>query len=127
MNPNELINTNVAGNYLVPTPDEIRALIPASEKSLDVVLKGREVIRQILDNKDRRLFVVIGPCSIHDTKAALEYAERLKKLADQVQETLVLVMRVYFEKPRTTTGWKGLINDPFLDDTFRIEDGLKKA
>src|SRR5690606_37039661 len=72
-----------------------------------------------------RLFVVVGPCSIHDVKAAMEYAGRLKKLAEEVQDTLYLVMRVYFEKPRTSVGWKGLINDPHIDDTFRIEEGLR--
>jgi 3-deoxy-7-phosphoheptulonate synthase len=91
------------------------------------VLAGREAIRNILDDKDRRLFVVIGPCSIHDPKAAMEYADRLKKLAGRVKETLFLVMRVYFEKPRTTVGWKGLINDPRMNDSFHIEEGLKLA
>jgi 3-deoxy-7-phosphoheptulonate synthase len=84
-------------------------------------------LRNILDRKDPRLFVVIGPCSIHDTGAALEYADRLRKLADDVSDTLYLVMRVYFEKPRTSVGWKGLINDPYMDDTFKIEDGLRKG
>lgn len=81
-------------------------------------------MRDILSGKDHRLFIVIGPCSIHDIKAAHEYADRLKVLADEVSDTLVLIMRVYFEKPRTTVGWKGLINDPYLDDSFKIEDGL---
>ncbi|MDX9875865.1 MAG: 3-deoxy-7-phosphoheptulonate synthase, partial [Spongiibacteraceae bacterium] len=75
-------------------------------------------------HKDHRMFLVVGPCSIHDVDAALDYARRLKALADEVQDTLVLVMRVYFEKPRTTVGWKGLINDPYLNDTFKIEEGL---
>ena len=85
---------------------------------------GRQVVRDILDGTDHRLFIVIGPCSIHDLKAAHEYADRLKALADEVSDTLFLVMRVYFEKPRTTVGWKGLINDPYLDASFKIEDGL---
>jgi 3-deoxy-7-phosphoheptulonate synthase len=88
------------------------------------VEEGREAIRNILERKDPRLFIVIGPCSIHDVKAAKEYAERLKVLSSKVDDTLLLVMRVYFEKPRTTVGWKGLINDPYLNDTFKIEDGL---
>src|SRR5690606_26589416 len=79
----------------------------------------------ILDRKDPRLFVVVGPCSIHDVDAAMDYAQRLKILAEEVSETLYLVMRVYFEKPRTSVGWKGLINDPHMDDTFRIEEGLR--
>lgn len=123
----DLINTNVGSNYLVPTPEEIRNLIPATEQSLKTSLQGRDVIHQILDDKDPRLFVVIGPCSIHDPAAAMEYATRLKKLAEEVSSTLFLVMRVYFEKPRTTVGWKGLINDPHMDDSFHIEEGLKKS
>jgi 3-deoxy-7-phosphoheptulonate synthase len=91
------------------------------------VLKGREAVRDILDRRDSRLFVVVGPCSIHDVKAAREYAGRLQALADRVAPTLKLIMRVYFEKPRTTVGWKGLINDPDLDDSFHIEKGILLA
>ncbi|MDL1871924.1 3-deoxy-7-phosphoheptulonate synthase [Deltaproteobacteria bacterium PRO3] len=127
MSEQKLVNVNVAGYNLLPTPKQIQAQFPVSEKSQETVFQGRRLIRDILDGKDPRLFVVIGPCSIHDLKAALEYAERLKKLADQVQDKLFLVMRVYFEKPRTTVGWKGLINDPFMDDSFHIEEGLKIA
>lgn len=127
MDLRKLINTNVRGSLPVPTPQEFQNLQPASEDSLQTVLKGRDVIRNILDGKDKRLFVVIGPCSIHDVKAAMEYAVRLKTLSDRVQDRLYLVMRVYFEKPRTTVGWKGLINDPLMDDSFHIEEGLKRA
>ncbi|HEX5035744.1 MAG TPA: 3-deoxy-7-phosphoheptulonate synthase, partial [bacterium] len=127
MDLKKLVNVNVAGSAPVPTPAEIQGELPASEKSLKAVLDGREAVRNILDDKDRRLFIVIGPCSIHDPKAAMEYAERLKTLSDKVKDTLVLIMRVYFEKPRTTVGWKGLINDPRMDDSFRIEEGLKLA
>ena len=127
MSEQKLVNVNVAGYNLLPTPKQIQAQFPVSEKSQEIVFRGRQLIRDILDGKDRRLFVVIGPCSIHDPKAALEYAERLKTLADRVQDKLFLVMRVYFEKPRTTVGWKGLINDPFMDDSFHIEEGLKIA
>jgi 3-deoxy-7-phosphoheptulonate synthase len=81
-------------------------------------------VRDILDGKDHRMFVVVGPCSIHVVDAAMDYAKRLKVLADEVSDTLVIIMRVYFEKPRTTVGWKGLINDPYLNDTFKIEEGL---
>jgi len=115
---------NVASNETLITPAQLKREIPLSDTALQTVNKGREVIRNILDGKDHRLFVVIGPCSIHDLKAAHEYAERLKVLAAEVSDTLYLVMRVYFEKPRTTVGWKGLINDPYLDDSFKIEDGL---
>ena len=88
---------------------------------------GRRLIRAVLDGKDRRLFLVVGPCSIHDPKAALEYAGRLKRLADRVADRFVIAMRVYFEKPRTAVGWKGLINDPDMDGSFRVEEGLKRA
>lgn len=127
MDLKKLVNVNVAGSYSLPTPAEIQQLLPASEASLKTVLGGRQAIQDILDGKDSRLFVVIGPCSIHDPKAAMEYAERLKSLSEKVGETLLLVMRVYFEKPRTTVGWKGLINDPRMDDSFKIEEGLKLA
>ncbi len=123
----KLININIKGSYPIPTPDEIRSQLLASEKSLTTVLKGRQTIQEILDDKDPRLFLVVGPCSIHDAKAALEYARRLKSLADRVAKRFYLVMRVYFEKPRTTVGWKGLINDPHMDDSFKIEEGLKVA
>jgi 3-deoxy-7-phosphoheptulonate synthase len=117
-------DVNVRSTELLITPAELKRDIPLSDKARKTVLSGRETIRNILDGKDHRLFLVIGPCSIHDLKAAHEYAERLKVLADVVQDTLYLVMRVYFEKPRTTVGWKGLINDPFMDDSFKIQDGL---
>jgi len=91
------------------------------------VVKARRAIQDILDGRDRRLFVVVGPCSIHDTEAGLDYARRLRALSDELADTLLLVMRVYFEKPRTSLGWKGLINDPFMDDSFRIDVGMEKA
>lgn len=106
------------------TPDQLKQEMPITETAVASVQKGRQVIRDILDRKDPRLFVVIGPCSIHDVDAAKDYAQRLRKLAEQVSDSLYLVMRVYFEKPRTTIGWKGLINDPYMNDTFRIQDGL---
>ncbi|HWH78477.1 MAG TPA: 3-deoxy-7-phosphoheptulonate synthase, partial [Candidatus Binatus sp.] len=93
----------------------------------ETVLNGRESIEHILDRDDHRLFVVVGPCSIHDPVAGHDYAQRLKKLADDVSDTLFLVMRVYFEKPRTSVGWKGFINDPHMDDSFHIEEGMGKA
>lgn len=115
---------NVASNETLITPEQIKLEIPLTERAERTVSAGRQVVRDILDGKDHRLFVVVGPCSIHDIKAAHEYAERLKVLAEEVSDTLYLVMRVYFEKPRTTVGWKGLINDPYLDDSFKIQDGL---
>ncbi len=115
---------NVSSNETLITPAQLKREIPLSEAAQRTVSHGRQVVRDILDGKDHRLFVVIGPCSIHDLKAAKEYAERLKVLAAEVSDSLFLVMRVYFEKPRTTVGWKGLINDPYLDDSFKIQDGL---
>lgn len=115
---------NVVSQELLIAPAELKKKIPLTNKAAEVVTQGREVIRNILDRKDHRIFVVIGPCSIHDVAAAKDYAQRLKKLADEVSDTIYVVMRVYFEKPRTTVGWKGLINDPYLDDSFKIEEGL---
>jgi 3-deoxy-7-phosphoheptulonate synthase len=98
---------------------------PASERVAAVVSQARTAIHNILQKKDDRLLVVIGPCSIHDTKAALEYAEKLKAMRERLSGELEIVMRVYFEKPRTTVGWKGLINDPYMDSSFQINEGLR--
>src|SRR5574343_62112 len=111
----------------MPPPAEILTKLPLTAGAETTVTQGREVLRNILDRKDHRLFVVVGPCSIHDPVAGLDYARRLKALADEVSDTLVLVMRVYFEKPRTTVGWKGYINDPFMDDSFQVNVGMEKA
>jgi 3-deoxy-7-phosphoheptulonate synthase len=123
----KLENLNIESLTSMPTPDEIHALLPLTDKAAATVTQGREAMQRILDRQDSRLFVVVGPCSIHDPVAGMDYARRLKKLADEVAETLVIVMRVYFEKPRTSTGWKGYINDPRMDDSFHIEEGMKKA
>jgi 3-deoxy-7-phosphoheptulonate synthase len=126
--PNDPVNNvNVLSQELLPTPQQVKAALPLSERARATVLRGRGTVRRILDRQDPRLFVVVGPCSIHDIKAAHEYAARLKQLADEVSDTLCIVMRVYFEKPRTTVGWKGLINDPLMDDSFHIEKGLYLA
>ena len=98
---------------------------PATERASKAVFEGREAIHNILHNNNDKLLVVIGPCSIHDTEAALEYGKRLVVLREKYQDTLEIVMRVYFEKPRTTVGWKGLINDPYLDDSYQLNDGLR--
>lgn len=124
---NKVLNVNIAGSEELTTPDEMRQQAPVSEKALQNVLLNRQSLENILDGRDDRLFMVVGPCSIHDTRAALEYAQRLKELSEKVKDKLLLIMRVYFEKPRTTVGWKGLINDPFMDDSFHIEEGLKVA
>jgi len=123
----QLENLNIESLTSMPTPEEIHALLPLSDKAAATVAQGRTTLERILDRKDPRLFVVVGPCSIHDPVAGMDYAKRLKKLADEVADTLVLVMRVYFEKPRTSTGWKGYINDPHMDDSFHIEEGMKKG
>lgn len=115
---------NVASNDTLITPEQLKRELPLTATALQTVSHGRQVVRDILDGRDHRVFLVVGPCSIHDLKAAHEYAERLKVLAEKVSDTLFLVMRVYFEKPRTTVGWKGLINDPYMDDSFKIQDGL---
>jgi 3-deoxy-7-phosphoheptulonate synthase len=98
---------------------------PASEKATKSVVSGRAAIHNILNHKDDRVLVIIGPCSIHDPKAALEYGQRLVELREKYKDTLEIVMRVYFEKPRTTVGWKGLINDPYMDNSFKLNDGLR--
>lgn len=120
----ELDNINVASQELLITPAQLKSDIPLSEKAKDTIQKGRDTVNSILDGKDKRIFLVVGPCSIHDVDAAKVYAKKLKELSDKVQDTLYIVMRVYFEKPRTTVGWKGLINDPHLNDSFELEDGL---
>ena len=109
------------------TPERLKAELPITDAAAGSVMQGRQVIKDILDRRDTRLFIVVGPCSIHDPDAAMEYGKRLKALADEVQDTLYLVMRVYFEKPRSTVGWKGLINDPHLNGSFEIEEGLHIA
>ncbi|MGB0733778.1 MAG: 3-deoxy-7-phosphoheptulonate synthase [Pontibacterium sp.] len=115
---------NVESTQALITPNDLKAKMPISDAAAQAVMEGREVVRNILDRKDHRLLVVVGPCSIHDTEAAIEYGKRLKALQEEVKDSLYLVMRVYFEKPRTTVGWKGLINDPHMNDTFEIEEGL---
>jgi 3-deoxy-7-phosphoheptulonate synthase len=122
-----LINTRILAQKNLPPPSAFQEEIPHTKQSLDSVMNGRSALEAILDRKDRRRFVVVGPCSIHDPEAALDYARRLRPLADDVADVLLLVMRVYFEKPRTTVGWKGLINDPDRDDSFNIIKGIRLA
>ena len=120
-------NVNVLAQELLPTPEEIHARLPLTDQARETVLAGRRQVEQILDRRDPRVFLVVGPCSIHDTAAARDYARRLKRLADEVSDSVFVIMRVYFEKPRTTVGWKGFINDPHMDDSFRIDEGLYNA
>ena len=109
------------------TPQAIKQEIPFTDDAVKTVLNGRKDVENILTGSDDRLLVITGPCSIHDTDSALEYARRMKQLREAIKDKINLVMRVYFEKPRTTVGWKGLINDPFLNATYDINSGLKKA
>jgi 3-deoxy-7-phosphoheptulonate synthase len=108
-------------------PDEIRKEFPLTENAAQVTYETRRAVHRVLHGADDRLLAIVGPCSIHDPNAALEYASRLKSQKDRFADDLVVVMRVYFEKPRTTVGWKGLINDPHLDGSFRINDGVRIA
>jgi len=107
------------------SPDQVRGELPLTEKAAETTYEARRAVHRILHGADDRLLVIVGPCSIHDPKAALEYARQLKGERGRHQAELLIVMRVYFEKPRTTVGWKGLINDPHLDGSFQINDGLK--
>jgi len=121
-------NRNILEATPLVSPREVQQSLPVAPAAAEVVLQTRRAIRDIIHGRDmRRLLVVIGPCSIHDPAAALDYAQRLKRVADTVQDQLVIVMRTYFEKPRTTVGWKGLINDPRLDGSCQIAEGLNLA
>ncbi|SDH92808.1 3-deoxy-7-phosphoheptulonate synthase [Propionivibrio dicarboxylicus] len=123
----DIENVNIVDFDPMPSPEEIHARVPLSAQASRTVMQGREALRNILDRKDHRLFIVVGPCSIHDPVAGLDYARRLKALGDELGDTLLPIMRVYFEKPRTTTGWKGYINDPDMDDSFHIGKGMENA
>ncbi|MBA2778564.1 3-deoxy-7-phosphoheptulonate synthase [Billgrantia kenyensis] len=127
MSDQQVSNLNVLSQDVLITPEALKNEIPLSETAEKTVIEGRRTIQNILDGTDPRLLVVIGPCSIHDVDAAMDYARRLRCLADEVKDSLFIVMRVYFEKPRTTVGWKGLINDPHLNGSFEIEEGLHIA
>ena len=119
-----LENSNINSLERLVTPKEFKTQLPVTEAISEHVEQSRQTLRNILDRKDDRIAIVVGPCSVHDTKAAIEYAERLAKFADTIKDQIFIVMRVYFEKPRTTVGWKGLINDPYLDGSFQIEKGM---
>ena len=125
MQPTQFIN--VVSTVPLVAPKVLKTELAITLASHKTVIEGRETIKNILAGQDQRVLVVVGPCSIHDRKSALEYANRLKGLSDKVADRLFLVMRVYFEKPRTIIGWKGLINDPYLNDSFDIATGLRLA
>ncbi|HEV8551337.1 MAG TPA: 3-deoxy-7-phosphoheptulonate synthase, partial [Polyangiaceae bacterium] len=123
----ETQNLRVVDTTLLQPPSAVTAELPLTPRAAEVVVGAREEIQRSLDGKSRRLLAIVGPCSIHDPEAALEYARKLVALRERVASELVLVMRVYFEKPRTTVGWKGLINDPHLDGSYDIPTGIRRA
>lgn len=127
MSKNPLTNVNVVSKETLATPKQLAQSLPLGPIASAAVLDSRRTAQAVLERSDPRLMVIIGPCSIHDLDAAREYGRRVRALADELGDTLFLMMRVYFEKPRTTIGWKGLINDPHMDDSFRIEEGLYLA
>ena len=123
----KLENINISDHEVLITPDSLKSDMPVTPVITEQINESREIVRNIISKKDKRLLVVVGPCSIHDPDAAIDYAHRLKKLSLLLDKKLYIVMRSYFEKPRSTVGWKGLINDPYLDDSFKISEGLKIA
>ena len=127
MSQSSIHNVNVASQQALTAPAALRSSVPVDESIFSFVRESREVVSNILDRKDHRLMVVVGPCSIHDASAAREYAAKLMRLREKYAEKLEIVMRAYFEKPRTSLGWKGYINDPYLDGSFRINEGLALA
>lgn len=127
MTDTRIENLNINSEAPIITPEDLKGEFPLTANIVNTVFKGQQTIKNILEKKDKRILVVVGPCSIHDIKAAKEYARKLKELSDELNDSLYIVMRAYFEKPRTTTGWSGLINDPYLDDSCKVEDGLKMA
>ena len=120
-------NVRIISSAPMVSPNTLIKKFPQSGKASKGVFSARQIIKDILYGEDKRLMVLVGPCSIHDTKAAIEYANKLLQLKEELDKDLFIVMRVYFEKPRTTVGWKGLINDPYLDESFDIDKGLAKA
>jgi 3-deoxy-7-phosphoheptulonate synthase len=123
----ETKNLRIVDTTALLSPDDVTRELPLSDRAADVVFRSRQQIQAVLEGRDPRKLVIVGPCSIHDPEAAIEYAQRLCELRESVQESLLVVMRVYFEKPRTTVGWKGLINDPNLDGSNDIPAGIRKA
>ena len=118
---------HIKGYEPLVAPCALKEEFPLTQKATETVIGGRQTIQNIIDGKDKRLMAIVGPCSIHDAKAAIEYAEKLIEINEKVKNTLFLVMRVYFEKPRTNVGWKGLINDPFMDGSCNIQEGIRHA
>ena len=122
-----LTNKNIDSFLKLEPPSYFLKTLKITKDIEDLILRTRGEIEDIINKKSKKLLFIVGPCSIHDPNAALEYGRKLKELSDEVSEKILIVMRVYFEKPRTTIGWKGLINDPYLDNSFKVNDGLFKA
>ena len=122
-----ITNVNIRELSNLSSPEFYQKKYPSSEQQTSLIKESRKIIENIIEGKDSRLLLLMGPCSIHDTKAGIEYAEKLKELADKVSKNIYIVMRVYFEKPRTTVGWKGLINDPDLNGSYNIPKGIETA
>ena len=130
MQPSQDLQTQdlrIRGTEPLISPKELKDEFPISEAAARTVVDCRETLQKIISGEDSRPVAIVGPCSIHNTDLGLEYAQKLKALADEVQDQIFVIMRVYFEKPRTTVGWKGLINDPHMNDTFDINTGLRRA
>ena len=121
----EIDNLHIIGQEELPEPGILKDELPLEGEALQTVLQGHEGVKGVLDREDPRMIVVVGPCSIHNVEEAIEYAERLKPLAEELSDSLLILMRVYFEKPRTSVGWEGLIYDPHLDGSHRIDHGLR--
>ena len=127
MEQDKINNIHISAEKVLVTPEQLKKDLPLSDNSREYIQNARQIVSNIVHKKDNRLLVVSGPCSIHDIKSAKEYAHRLKKLHDELKDEFYILMRVYFEKPRTTVGWKGLINDPNMDGSFDVEKGLTIA
>lgn len=123
----KIVDVNVKEMIPLISPKDLKKELVRTDTVEETVLNGRKTIQEILDKKDKRMLVITGPCSVHDEAASIEYAEKLNAIREKVEDTLFLVMRVYFEKPRTTVGWKGMINDPHMDGSHDITEGLKRA
>jgi len=123
----QINDVNVESFLTLTSPEVMRTELPIPDETADNVLAGRREVQEILTGEDKRLMVIAGPCSIHDMDGAMEYAQKMKALREEVKDKISLIMRVYFEKPRTTVGWKGLINDPLLDSSYNMEEGLRRA
>ena len=123
----KLDNVNIDNQEILITPEELKRQLPVTEEVKQGIARNREIVRSIIDGADKRLLMVVGPCSIHNPQEAIDYAAKLKALSESLNDKLFIVMRAYFEKPRSTVGWKGLINDPHLNDSFKIAEGLAIA